>query len=234
MIFQAFVPDWPGEKQHGEANVRLLSKFCQTTILDNPAHYMAEQWELARSKFDADIFLWVMADVWPPLDMMSWFNEMHLLFSRGDIGVVTPQIRWCNWQYDLRHLSMLIPDVYEIPCGDMLCWAIRRDVIKDLPCANPKLEGGNTGMDYAATAICRRLNLKVVRDYRFLAAHEEGTSPTRLTPRSGFEDWLATLDSGLIEDIKNVRDDSHQLAAITAPYRDNYRISKEELKRWVR
>ena len=237
MKFQAFVPDWPGPKQHGAANVRLLQPFCETFHLDNPAHYFTQQWELARSLFTGDIFVMVMADVWPLLELGRMFSEMERLFQTTSIGVYAPHVRWNPWQYNPETLSKVEEGSFEVPDTDLLCVAIRREVLEKVPHGTPEANFIGYGFDFAVMAMAKHYGWRIVRDYRFEARHPEGvTGHSRHNAEAQMWAWMDGMEP---ETGKVIRDYSHWAFAEQKRHwvgldKGLYTPSPEEIQAWAR
>jgi len=174
MIVQAFVPNWPGPKQHAKEVAAIIAPHCPVTILDDPNDYFNAQWEKARAQFTGDILLWVMADVKPPLDFGAMFEEGVRLMSRAPVGWYAPDVAWTSYIYDPQNLSRVEEHIYEVPNTDSLCFMIRKDVIDNMPHLDPAT-CFMWGMDLTAIGTARLMGLKVVRDYRFKAQHPNQT-----------------------------------------------------------
>lgn len=174
MIVQAFIPDWPGEKQHARQIADIVSRYCEVTILNDPADYFNAQWEKARSLFTGDILLWIMADVTLPPNFEDLYKEMCRVMSRGDVGWYAPNVDWTCYYYDKKDLKPLEPEIYEAPNTDSLCFAIRRDVVKAMPYMDSELSY-MWGMDFTASAQIQLMGLKMVRDYKFKVLHPNST-----------------------------------------------------------
>jgi len=181
---QAFIPDWPGLKQHAAEIVNVIRDYCPTTVLNDPNDYFNAQWEKARSQFTGDVLFWCMADVTLPEDFSRMFEEGRYLMSRPDVGWWAPDIAWTSYIYDKSDLNQVESEVYEVPNTDSLCFMIRKDVIDAMPHINPAVSF-MWGMDVTAIATARLLGLKVVRDYRFKAGHPNSTGYD--IPRAGNE-----------------------------------------------
>lgn len=212
---EGYVPDWPGAKQHGKATANILRRFCPVTILDNPDHYFTQQWERARGLFDAtdaDILLWVMADVWPPINIDEMLPEIERLMA-GPVGVYAPQVRWTCWQFPLDSIKNFEPDIYEVPCGDMLCWAVRRDVLTATPHCDPSINWVGTGIDWSVSTAARQMGVKNVKDYRFTATHPLHTAywSPEYPPDKAWADmqrWIDTLYPSFQSAMRNIIQES--------------------------
>ena len=174
MNVEAFIPDWPGPKQHAKELRNIVDGYCPTTILDDPADYFNAQWRKASNVLNADILLWIMADVTLPEKFGTVFREMVRIMNRGDIGWYAPDIAWTCYIYDEKDLQAIEPRIYNVPNTDSLCFAIRADVVRKMPFIDPAISY-MWGMDFAAIATARLMGLKTVRDYRFKAAHPNST-----------------------------------------------------------
>src|ERR1700722_19068054 len=95
MKIEAYIPNWPGTKQHAKATADLLRPHCHSvTILDNPDHYFTEQFNSMREQFNGDIMLWVMADVWPPEDVKGMIERGVELITNNNVGIYAPDVDW--------------------------------------------------------------------------------------------------------------------------------------------
>lgn len=248
MKVYGFIPDWPGEKQHAARTAKYLMPYCETVfVLDNPDHYFTEQWETARKVFDQrpepdskDILLWVMADVWPPQNFGWMFSSMKALMTGkterldpAEVGVYAPDVRWCGWQYDVSKLPQYSYQVYEVPCTDMLCWAVRADVLAILPHVDPAVNRLGWGIDLATVAAAKSLGLKVVRDYNYRAGHPRHTNYDGSNASVEMEAWFATLDPGVLAGIREATLAAQTIAihGTTVANDPIYTPSAEDLKR---
>lgn len=184
MRVQAFIPNWPGPKQHADKIFNELTNYCPTTILNDPDDYFNAQWEKAREMFTGDVLLWVMADVTLPERFQFMFFEGLRTLARPDVGWYAPDIEWTSYIYDRADLHEVEPQIYEVPNTDSLCFMIRRDVVDAMPHIDPKVSF-MWGMDITAIATARLKGLKVVRDYKFKALHPNCTGYD--IPRAGNE-----------------------------------------------
>ena len=183
---QAYVPSWPGPKQHAQSTAEIIQPFCPVTILDNPDDYFNAQFDKAKRRFlnirwnwnedslKESAMLWVMADVWPPQDFAGMFAAGCAALSRPDVGWYAPDVEWTGYIYDKKDLNELTPGVFEVPNTDSLCCMIRGDVVAQMPFIDPEVSYV-WGMDFIAIATARLMGLTAVRDYRFKAEHPNDT-----------------------------------------------------------
>jgi hypothetical protein len=174
MRVEAFVPDWPGPKQHAKENAAVIGQFCPVTILNDPNDYFNAQWQKARQQFTGDVLLWAMADVDLPTNFGEMYQEMTRIMARPDTGWWAPDVAWTCYIYDRQQLPAIEPGVHEVPNTDSLLFAIKADVIKKMPVIDPKL-CFMWGLDVVAISTVRSMGLKAVRDYRFKAGHPNNT-----------------------------------------------------------
>jgi hypothetical protein len=210
MRVQAFIPNWPGPKQHASELAAVIRDYCPTTVLNDPNDYFNAQWEKARSQFTGDILFWCMADVTLPQGFSHMFGEGRYFMSRPDTGWWAPDIDWTSYIYDKSDLSPVAPDVYEVPNTDSLCFMIRRDVVNAMPYIDPKISF-MWGMDITAIATARLLGLKVVRDYRFKAQHPNDTGYSIPAAGAGMNPLFNTMSSELREACAAVEADVRRL-----------------------
>jgi hypothetical protein len=203
---QCFIPNWLGTKQHAEGTASIIRPFCPVTILNNPEHYFTEQWEEARRLFTGDILLWVMADVWPPVDAEGMIKKIEFLFSRGgnNIGIYAPDIDWNGHQYDVTKLKPTVygwrAGMYEVPTAEMLIWALSKDVLDAMPHVDPKVNYLGWGIDYLGAAAAKFINKVAVRDYSFTATHPKsgpGYNPVEATTQ--MYRWMKTLEPDMLK-----------------------------------
>lgn len=210
MRVQAFIPNWPGPKQHADEIYRIVKDYCPATILSDPNDYFNAQWEKARTQFTADILLWIMADVTLPNDFGRMFGEGKYFMSRPDIGWYAPDIAWTSYIYDKSELKQVEPEVYEVPNTDSLCFMIRKDVVDAMPYIDPKISY-MWGMDITAIATARRMGLKVVRDYRFKAEHPNCTGYSIDIASASMNPLFDTMSPELREETRRVEEDVRRL-----------------------
>lgn len=176
MKVQAFIPDWPGKKQHAGEIANQVARFYPTRILNDPTEYFNAQWERARSEFTGDVLLWVMADVTLPPNLAVMFMEMERVMESGRVGWYAPDVAWTAFIYDKKNLKPYETGIYEVPNTDSLCFAIRGDVVRAMPrvdlATGPE---GMWGMDFTAILTAHQMGLKIVRDYRFKVEHPNDT-----------------------------------------------------------
>jgi hypothetical protein len=199
---QAFVPSWPGEKQHPQELVNVMSPHCPVSVLDNPEHYFTEQWEEMRSKFFGSIMLWVMADV-TLHDFPKMYAECIRVLSRPDVGIYAPNVCWTGHIYDMSTLVKIEDGVYDVPMTDVLCYAVRSDVLEKLMHIRREKHGKmGWGIELLLTVIAKRMGRKNARDYRFLVDHPNSTSYDIGEASEGMTALIA--DSGMYDDIHEV------------------------------
>ncbi len=229
MKIEAFVNDWHDEKDHAAATARLLAPYCEVTVLEPCS--LSEQWESARRKFTGDIFFWCMSDVWPPIDLDRMFNVIRTL--RADIGVYAPQVCWNSWQWDLESLPKIQESVYEVLNTEILCLAIRADVLASVPHVDIALHPTGVGIDLVVCTIAKRLGYKTVRDYRFIAAHPEGTSYNKEIATFEMERWFDSLNPEIAKAIRDTNTQS-RIGVLTGNALTQFRMPEERLKKWIR
>ena len=207
MKVQAFIPTWPGDKQHPEEIVQIVSPCCEVCVMDNPEHYFNDQWEEMRNKFTGDIMLWIMADV-TLHSFPEMYKEMLRLMSRDDVGIYAPNVCWTGHVYDISKLIEIEPQVCEVAMTDMLCYAVRADVLSKLPRITTRTHGW--GIEIFLTALATKMGRKTVRDYRFTVDHPNSTGYCIPEAASGMEELIA--HSGIEKEMRSVmelRDKQH-------------------------
>ena len=174
MKVEAFIPDWPGNKQHAYHIANRVARIYPTRILDDPKEFFNAQWARARSLFTGDILLWVMADAYLPLDFLPMCKEMERVMEGGKVGWYAPDLEWTSFIFDKETLTPFEPEIYEVPNTDSVCFAIRGDVVRAMPHIDPALTF-MWGMDFTAILTAHLMGLKIVRDYRFKVGHPNNT-----------------------------------------------------------
>ena len=174
MRVEAFIPDWPGEKQHATEIAQVLSPLYPTHILNDPTEYFNAQWARARRMFTGDILLWVMADAGLPDNFLEMCKEMERVMGAGKVGWYAPDLEWTSFIYDKSTLTEFQPGIFEVPNTDSVCFAIRGDVVRAMPEIDPEL-CFMWGMDFTAILTAHLMGLKIVRDYRFKIQHPNNT-----------------------------------------------------------
>lgn len=200
---QAFIPDWPGPKQHAAELANKTSRIYPTRILDDPSEYFNAQWQRACKELTADVLLWVMADVTFPFEFSTMCSEMERVMARGDIGWYAPDVAWTGFIYDKKDLKIVEPEVYEVPNTDSLCFAIRADVVRNMPSIDPKT-CFMWGMDFTAILTAQRMGLKVVRDYRFKVQHPNSTGYDIDEASLGMKKLFESFEPSFREEMKQL------------------------------
>ena len=213
MRIQAFIPDWPGEKQHAAETAALLAPHCESvTILDNPDHYFTEQFNEMLGKFSGDIMFWVMADVWPPEQLAQMVDKAKRLMSEN-VGIYAPDIDWNGHKYFKDRLAQIEPGVYSVPAPEMLCWMISKDVLQSMPVVNPQINKLGWGIEYVAVATARHLGKIAVRDYNFTAKHPRGANYNNPEATKQFERMMSVLSLGSDLNVNDIYEERQRVAA---------------------
>jgi hypothetical protein len=185
MKVQAFIFNWPGRKQHAVGLEAMFRPHCAVAVINSDDSlrirhphwhhigndaYFTEQWNAAIARFDADVFLHIQADVWPDKFAQMLSECIRCLTNLG-IGIYAPNVNFNPHIFSRNSLNRLTDGIYEVPATDCSFWAISADVLRNTPAIDPKINKLGWGIDYLVGAVCKRRNLKIVRDYRFVAAH---------------------------------------------------------------
>jgi hypothetical protein len=207
MKVQAFVPTWPGSKQHPEELIKIISPFCEVVVLDDPEHYFTEQWAEMRKRFSGDIMLWVMADT-VLYDFPNIYKEMLRILSRDDIGIYAPNVCWTGHVYDISKLARVDASVYEVAMTDLLCYAVKSEVLEKMPTVVARAHGW--GVEVLLTAIATKMGKKTVRDYKSTVGHPNSTNYPISEAAIGMEEIIS--NSGMEKEMREVmelRDKQH-------------------------
>lgn len=199
MKIQAFIPTWPGEKQHPEILLKTISPFCEATVLDNPKHYFTEQWAEMRKRFSGDVMLWVMADAYL-FDFPVIYPEMTRLLSRDDVGIYAPNVCWTGHVYDISKLEKVDVGVYEVPMTDLLCYAVKADILNKMPPIKARSHGW--GIEIVLTAIATKMGKKTVRDYKSTVGHPNSTNYFIPEAAAGMEEVIS--NSGMEQEMRKI------------------------------
>ena len=211
MRIEAFVPTWPGPKQHPKEVVAAIAPYCSSvTVLDDPNDWFNAQWEKARAQFAGDILLWCMADVTPPENFGEMFQEGVRILSQGNVGWYAPDIAWTSYIYDRADLKKVEPGIYEVPNTDSLLFMIRKDVIGNMPNLDPAL-CYMWGMDLTAIGTVRAMGMKAVRDYRFKATHPNQTGYEISKAGLGMIPMFQKYPETLQREIANLEEETRKL-----------------------
>lgn len=185
MKIQAFIFNWRGRKQHAVQLEAMFRPHCAVAVINSDDSlkiryphwhhigndaYFTDQWNAARARFDADVFLHIQADVWPDRFALMLSECIKCLTTPG-VGVYAPNVNFNPHVFARRSLCRLSDGIYEVPATDCSFWAISSEVVRNTPAVDPQINRLGWGIEYLVGAVCRRRKLKIVRDYRFLAAH---------------------------------------------------------------
>ena len=168
-------------------------------VLDNPKHYFTEQWAEMRKRFSGDVMLWVMADAYL-FDFPVIYPEMTRLLSRDDVGAYAPNVCWTGHVYDISKLIAVEPSVYEVPMPDLLCYAVKAEVLNQMPEVTIRSHGW--GIELLLSAIAKRMGKKVVRDYKSTVGHPNSTHYAIPEAAAGMEEIIA--HSGMEQEMRKI------------------------------
>lgn len=172
-IVQAFIPRWNSPTCHAEQlRLALHPHVDRVEVLEAYDVPFAEQWAEARSKFTGDIFLWVMADVSLPSNVITFVMRMtNVLCSRIGVAAWAPNIEHSAVVYNRKRLKELVTDVYDVPGTDLVCVALRAGLLGLLPEPSPH----GWCFDYLIAGAARSVfGEHAVRDYSVTVKHPLG------------------------------------------------------------
>jgi hypothetical protein len=185
MKVQTFIFNWPGRKQHAVKLEAMFRPHCAVAVINSDdslriryphwhhiGHdaYFTNQWNAAVARFDADVFLHIQADVWPDKFEQMLFECIKCLTNLG-VGIYAPNVDFNPHVFRTRSLFRLSEGIYEVPATDCSFWAVSAEVIRNTPPVDAEINKLGWGVEYLVGAVCKRRSLKIVRDYRFIAAH---------------------------------------------------------------
>jgi hypothetical protein len=189
MRIQAFIFNWPGKKQHAARLERMFRPHCEVTVINSDDSlrtcyphwqhigndgYFTDQWNAAVQRFDADLFVHILGDIWPTKVGQVLSESVRLIVNYG-VGVYAPNTNYNAHVYRTEALRKLQEGVYEVPAADASFWAIPAEVIRNTPGVDRRVNRLGWGIEYLVGAVARRRGLKIVRDYRFTAGHLRST-----------------------------------------------------------
>lgn len=223
--FQAFVFNWPGEKQRAPALEAHLSPHVPVVVVNSDdarrgefphwVHvgadaYFTRQWDEALRRFTGDALFHVQADAWID-DVPGLLRDAEAAFVRG-AGVYAPDVDYTAHTYDRARLVEVAPGLHEVPNTDCTCWVIHGDVLRATPRVDPAANRLGWGIDYLVAATAQRLGRTVVRDYRRKASHPRGTGYDPRRARDELRALLRSLPRSIARDVdrlRRLRDDLH-------------------------
>src|SRR2546426_5415181 len=121
MRIQAFIFNWPCEKQRAAKLEAMLRQNCETSVINSDdsmrnlhphwCHigsdgYFTDQWNAALERFIGDVLLHVQADVWPH-DVGPMLAECVRYMRDHDVGVYAPDIVYTPHVY--RRALVVVP-----------------------------------------------------------------------------------------------------------------------------
>lgn len=216
--FQAFVFNWPGEKQRARALEVHLAPHCPVVVVNSDdarrgefphwVHvgadaYFTRQWDEAVRRFEGDALLHVQADAWID-DVPALLRGAEDAIARG-AGVYAPDVDYTTHTYDRSRLVELAPGLCAVPNTDCTCWVIHADVVRATPQVDPVRNRLGWGIDYLVAATALRLGRAVVRDYRLQASHPRGTGYDVRRAREELRALLRSLPRETARDVDALR-----------------------------
>lgn len=223
--FQAFVFNWPGEKQRAPALEAHLSPHVPVVVVNSDdarreafphwVHvgaeaYFTRQWDEALRRFTGDAFFHVQADAWID-DVPGLLRAAEAAFARG-AGVYAPDVDYTAHTYDRARLVEVAPGLCEVPNTDCTCWVIHGDVLRATPRVDPAANRLGWGIDYLVASTAHRLGRRVLRDYGRQASHPRGTGYDPRRARDELRALLRSLPRPIARDVerlRRLRDDLH-------------------------
>jgi hypothetical protein len=218
MKVQAFIFNWPGQKQRAKELEDLLNPHCETFVINSDEavrnlyphwHHLpndaffAAQWNRAMELFNGDILVHVQADAWP-YDVAKILDQcVHYIRDRK-VGVYAPNLDFTDLEYRRNALVAFDDDVYEVPSTDETCWTLSAEVVRQMPLANPTVNQFGWGMDFVASAVAQSMRRKVVRDYRFKVFHPKGRGYNEPQAREKWMEYKLGLDPQLRKTVEHL------------------------------
>jgi hypothetical protein len=225
MKIQAFIFNWPGKKQHATKLEALFSAHCETIVINSDdtlrtrhphwQHigddgYFTDQWNAALDRFNADIFLHIQADLWPT-KVGKVLSEGERYMTDYNVGVYAPNVDFNPHIYRRQWLRKLDKGVYEVPATDNSYWAIRSEIVRNMPRVDPRVNRLGWGIEYLVSAVARRSGFKVVRDYRFTAGHLKKRGYDNEQASTELAELKNTLDGELYENMRALEQERDRL-----------------------
>lgn len=198
---RAFVPDWPGPKQHAQMTADLLRPHLENVMVlgGRPDDYFTDQWNRMLDLFlktDGEVLMSVMGDVWPPYDVAGLLEKASYYMGTSGVGIYAPAVEYVGqklFRHKLKPFGPDYPRVFHVPMPEMLCWFVRRDVIEAMPRIDPKINKCGWGIDYLAVAAAWSIGAHVILDDNFVARHIKGIGYPIEKAEVQFDLWLNEL-----------------------------------------
>jgi hypothetical protein len=215
MKVQAFIFNWPGRKQHAVRLEAMFRPHCAVAVINSDDSlrilyphwhhvgndaYFTDQWNAAVARFDADVFLHIQGDVWPD-NFEQMLSECVKCLTKSGVGIYAPNVDFNPHVFRTRSLHRLSEGIFEVPATDCSFWAISAEVIRNTPPVNAEINRLGWGIEYLVGAVCRRLGLKIVRDYRFLAAHPKSRGYDNVRALREWNAFRTSLDPMLRDEM---------------------------------
>lgn len=142
-------------------------------VLDTTA-YFGTQWNHALAELNGDVLFHHQADaILLGTDYEGLVYAGRQSFRAHQCGVYAPRVDHSAWDESHRHLEEKAPGRFEVVNTDCTCWMIHKSVLCRQPRQlNTKL---GWGIDVLYCEQARAMDLHVVRDYRYLVHHPQGT-----------------------------------------------------------
>lgn len=216
MKIQTFIFNWPGKKQHAAKLEAMFRPHCETVVINSDDSlrtrhphwqhigndgYFTDQWNAALKRFNGDVFVHIQADLWPT-KIPQVLTEAARYIADFAVGVYAPNVDFNPHIYRRASLRKLANGVYEVPATDNSYWAIRSEVMRNMPRVDPRVNRLGWGIEYLVSAVARRSGFKVVRDYRFTAGHLKKRGYNNEQASKEFAELRNRLDTDLYEDMR--------------------------------
>ncbi len=243
--FQAFVFNWVGHERRATELERIIGAVCPVTVINSESSaearhpgwchigedaYFTAQWNAALERFDADVMLHVQADA-SSRDFPQIVERCRHAMENLNCGVYAPNVDYTPWVFHRNRLQRVEPDLYEVPQTDCTCWAISREVLDDAPRLDPAQNKYGWGIDFLVIATARRLQRRVLRDYRFKVDHVwRGSGYDLAAAGAQIEATMAALPPELREQDRELRREAEAKLGLQ-PWPRRLRDTARKLKR---
>jgi hypothetical protein len=203
---QSFIFCWSGYEQRAAVLQQMLAPITSVSVINSGAAppaangswinldesaYFAAQWNQAVALFDADILFHMQSDAHSD-HLPEVITRAAMMFERYPIGIYEPYTDYSDIQYDRDKLDEIDRGVFEVPWTDCTCWFIRREIVRQLPKFDLRMNSFGWGICRVAAALCSLAGKLCVRDYTYRIHHPKKRGYSSVMAMSQLEQYIGS------------------------------------------
>lgn len=160
-----------------------------------PNIYYTGQWNESQRYLNADIALYLNADVTIPsiVRLMDRLEKFYKTF-KNKAGLYSPNVDYTPWTYNPHLLPEAARGLKVVPGTDSIIWAIRREIVESIGKIDLSVNRLGWGIELVASYYCFLRKQLVVRDYHIKCFHPRHTAYSRDAADREWKNWIRKLN----------------------------------------